>query len=273
MVKNMQLDELRKIIDQIDEKIVQLLSERCKIAGKVGVWKIENGHPIFVPEREKLLFEKLKKQNPGPLSQDSLTNIYREVISGAIAVEQPLKIGYCLNNTPDLLRHPARLTFGDSAEYILFDSVQHLFYALENGDCNYCAVPFYDGKDSFDTETIDALLKTKMNIVAERVSPLNNSSSLIIGAQSPINTGDDRTALRLEISKNSNTLEIVLDIFRQKKIDLICCELRISQNNPNLNMVFIEIAGHPTENSVKSAIDAIDKTAITTQILGGYPLL
>jgi len=269
----MQLDELRKIIDQVDEKIVQLLNERCKIAGKVGVWKIENGHPIFVPEREKLLFEKLKKQNPGPLSIDSLTNIYREVISGAIAIEQPLKIGYCLNNTPDLLRHPARLTFGDSAEYILFDSVQHLFNAVENNECNYCVVPFYDGKDAFDSETVDALLKTDMNIVAERISPTQKFSSLIIGAQSPINTGDDRTALRIEISKNSNKLESILDILKENNINLICCELRISQNNAENNMVFIEIEGHPTEERVKSAIYAIEKSAKTTQLLGGYPLL
>jgi chorismate mutase-like protein len=269
----MQLDELRKIIDQIDEKIVQLLNERCKIAGKVGVWKIENGHPIFVPEREKLLFKKLQKLNPGPLSADSLTNIYREIISGAIAVEKPLKIGYCLNNTPDLLRHPARLTFGDSAEYILFDSVQLLFSALENGDCNYCAVPFYDGKNAFDTETIDALLKTDMNIIAKRISPSNGSSSLIIGAQSPINTGDDRTALRVEIKNDNNTLEMILDIFRKKDIKLVCCELRISQNDSDHNMVFIEVEGHPTEASIKSAIYAVEKSAITTQILGGYPLL
>ena len=269
----MQLDELRKIIDQIDEKIVQLLNERCKIAGQVGVWKIENGHPIFVPEREKLLFEKLKKQNPGPLSDDSLTNIYREVISGAIAVEQPLKIGYCHNNIPDLLRHPARLTFGDSAEYLLFDSVHQLFTALENGECSYCAVPFYDGKDAFDGDTIDALLKTDMNIIAERISPAQGSSSLIIGAQSPINTGDDRTALRIEMPDSGTAFEQILNIFKEKSIDLICCEQRISQNNADNNMLLVEIEGHPTEDCVKSAIFAIEKSVIKIEILGGFPLL
>jgi len=268
----MTLNGLREIIDQIDEKIVQLLNERSKIAGKVGVWKIENGHPIFVPEREKLLFDKLKKQNQGPLKDESLTNIYREIISGAIAVEQPMKIGYC-NETPVNLKHPARLTFGDSSEYVLMDSIHDIFSKLENNEINYGVVPFYDGKDNFDNDTIDALLKTNMNIIAERISPCNETSSLILGEQSPINTGDDRTAFRLQISKDEDNLEKVISILEEEKIDLICCELRISQENTENNLVFIEVAGHPTEDKLKSALSKIEKQSLKINLLGGYPLL
>ncbi len=269
----MQLDELRKIIDQIDEKIVQLISERCKIAGKVGVWKIQNGHPIFVPEREKQLYSKLIKQNPGPLSDDSLINIYREIISGAIAVEQPLKIGYCLVDSQELLRHPARLTFGDSAAYICYNSIQHLFAAVENGECDYSVVPFYDGRENFDCDVVDALLETDMNVVSERICPSTGATSLILGAQSPVNTGDDRTALRLEISENKSELEKMISIFRDLSIDVICCELRISQSKSDTNMVFIEIEGYPTEDSVKTAIYAVEKVAKTVKVLGGFPVL
>jgi chorismate mutase-like protein len=269
----MKLNELREIIDQIDEKVVQLLNERCKIAGKVGVWKIENDHPIFVPEREKLLFDKLKKQNQGPLSNESLTSIYREIISGAIAIEQPLKIGYCLNKISPPLKHPARLTFGESAEYVLMDSVHDLFSALENNDINYGVVPFYDGNDCFDNDTIDSLLKTNMNIVAESISKTTGASSLIIGAQSPINTGDDRTALRLEIDKVESNLKSVIKILEESGIDIICCELRISQEGTDSNLVFIEVAGHPAEDNIKTAISQIERETLKIKLLGGYPLL
>ena len=269
----MQLDELRKIIDQIDEKIVQLISERCKIAGKVGVWKIENGHPIFVPEREKQLYQKLKQQNPGSISDESLINIYREIISGAIAVEQPLKIGYTLIGIPELLRHPARLTFGDSAQYLCYDSVHTLFSSIENGECDYAVVPFYDGKECFFSDTVDALITTDRDVVAERISPLNGSTALIIGQQSPSTTGDDRTALRVQISDTQSSLEKVLDIFKELSINIICCELRISQSNSDMDSVFIEIEGYPTETDVKTALYAIEKIADKTEVIGGFPVL
>ena len=269
----MQLDELRKIIDQIDEKIVQLISERCKIAGKVGVWKIKNGHPIFVPEREKQLYEKLKKQNAGPLADDSLINIYREIISGAIAVEQPLKIGYCLVNTPELLRHPARLTFGDSANYLCYDSLHRLFAAVENGECDYSVVPFYDGKECFDSDSVDALFETDMNVVSERICKSTGSTALIIGTQSPVNTGDDRTALRLEIADDKSELGKIMAVFQMLSIDILCCELRISQGESASNMVLLEIEGYPTEESVKNAICAVQEIAKKVEILGGFPVL
>jgi chorismate mutase-like protein len=268
----MKLEELRNLIDQIDEKIIQLLNERCKIAGQVGVWKIENGHPIFVPEREKILLEKLKKQNKGPMMNESLTYIYREIISGAIAIEQPLKIGYCFDKRHYSVKHPARLTFGDSAEYLLMDSEKHLFSALENGDINYGVVSFYDGKNEFNGDTVDSLLKTNMNIVAERVLP-DESTSLIIGEQSPVNTGDDRSAFRFEIGKSEENLNSVICILEKEGIEIICCELRISQENIDNNLVFMEVAGHPADKNIKNAMNEIEKICRKLKLLGGYPIL
>jgi len=269
----MPLSKLREIIDQIDEKIVQLLNERCKIAGEVGVWKIENGHPIFVPEREKQLFAKLREKNKGPLSSDALTNIYREIISGAIAVEQPLKIAYCTAKTESPIKNSARLTFGDSAEYIQMESISQIFSAVENNDCHYGVVPFYDGKEVFEDNTVDALLKTTLNIVAERISLFSESTSLIVGEQSPVNTGDDRTAFRFEISKDSDNIKSILEILKNFQVGLICCELRISQGNSSNNLVLMEIGGHPAEEKVKAAIAEIEENSINMNILGGYPLL
>jgi len=268
----MKLEELRNLIDQIDEKIIQLLNERCKIAGQVGVWKIENGHPIFVPEREKLLLEKLRKQNKGPMKNESLTYIYREIISGAIAIEQPLKIGYCFDKKHYSVKHPARLTFGDSAEYLLMDSVEDLFSALENNDIHYGVVSFYDGKNEFNGDTVNALLKTNMKIIAERVLP-DKSTSLIIGGQSPINTGDDRSAFRFEIEKNGDSLDSVLKILKDAGVELICCELRISQEDIENNLVFMEVQGHPADKNIKTAMSEIERTCRKVKLLGGFPIL
>ena len=269
----MNLDELRKLIDEIDEKIVLLLNERCKIAGQVGVWKIENGHPIFVPEREKQLFAKIAKQNNGPLSDKSIINIYREIVSGAIAVEQPLKIACTVNKSVPAMQHHARLTFGDSATYTEYSTVQEVFAAVENGTSDYGVVPFFDGADSFHPETIDALLETGINIVAERKTPERTPTSLVIGAQSPVNTGDDRTAFSATVEPGTGMMNTILDILKEESIDVICCELRISQGTENSNRLFIEAAGHPAEPDMTRALKEIEKLVSSFKLLGGYPLL
>ena len=271
----MQLDELREIIDQIDEKIVQLLSERCKIAGKVGVWKIENGHPIFVPEREKQLYKKLKKQNQGPLSDNSLVNIYREVISGAISLEQPLRIGYTLVAVSEPLRHPARLTFGDSAHYSCYNSVQELFNAVETGECDYGVVPFYNGKERFFSDTVDALMITGSSVVAERISESDGSTSLIIGQQSPSESGDDRTFIRVHLPGRDShiLLEDILKVLSDVSVNLICCELRISQSDADVDLLLIEMEGYPAAPGVKSALGLIEKLADKVEVIGGFPVL
>ena len=105
----MNLDELRKEIDAIDDKIVALINERCKLAAKVGEWKKQRAHAIYVPEREKQLFERLHAKNEGPISSSALRSIYREIISGAIALEKPLNV-ICLDS-PANAQKAARETF------------------------------------------------------------------------------------------------------------------------------------------------------------------
>ena len=269
----MQLNTLREIIDQIDEKIVQLLNERSKIASKVGIWKIENGHPIFVPEREKQLFSKIIRQNRGPLSPESLTNIYREIISGSIALEQPLKIGYHIEDNAESLKHPARLTFGDSAEYVRSSSIRELFTDVENRVCDYGVVSFRDKNGEVNNDAITALLTTNLGIVAERISTEQKKSSLIIGIQSPTHTGDDRTAFRIGLAENTDSAEPALDILRKSGIELLCCELRITQKDKKKPMIFIEITGHPADDKIRKTLDDIAELFPEFTILGGFPIL
>lgn len=88
------LDEIRTEIDAVDADLVRLLSRRTELAIEVGLVKGRDGHPFFTPERERSVYEKLRRLNPGPLRDDQLIAIYREVISAARASEQPMKVAY-----------------------------------------------------------------------------------------------------------------------------------------------------------------------------------
>src|SRR5688572_4134169 len=88
------LDPLRAQIDALDEKIVALLNERAKVVVEVGKVKQQSNAPIYAPDREKAVLEKLRRLNRGPLPDRCLEAVYRELMSGSFALERPLRIGF-----------------------------------------------------------------------------------------------------------------------------------------------------------------------------------
>jgi len=88
------LDELRLQIDQIDGKIVEMLNERARIVVHIGRLKQQQNQPIYAPDREKAVLEKIRRLNRGPLPDRCLDAVYRELMSGSFALEKPLRIAY-----------------------------------------------------------------------------------------------------------------------------------------------------------------------------------
>ena len=76
----MGLDELRERLDIIDEQMMSLLSERAKVVSKVADFKRHHNIPIYIPERETSIIERLRALNPGPLSGDAVERIYRTIV-------------------------------------------------------------------------------------------------------------------------------------------------------------------------------------------------
>ncbi len=87
------LATLRRRIDAIDARIVALLNQRSRLARKIGELKRERGGALYVPEREQAVLSRVRARNKGPLSNAALEAIYREIMSAALALEGPLKIG------------------------------------------------------------------------------------------------------------------------------------------------------------------------------------
>ena len=90
----MDLEELRKQIDVIDEELVALLNRRAEIVVQIGRLKSADGTPIYAPDREKAVLDKIRRANKGPLPDKTLLAIYRELMSGSFALEKPLRIAY-----------------------------------------------------------------------------------------------------------------------------------------------------------------------------------
>src|SRR4051812_21997250 len=114
--QNAALAALRAQIDSLDERLVQLLNDRAKVVVQIGQVKQQNKSPIYAPDREKTVIEKVRKLNRGPLPNRCLEAVYRELMSGSFALEKPLKIGF-LGPEGSFTHGAAVRKFGSSVDY------------------------------------------------------------------------------------------------------------------------------------------------------------
>ncbi|MBN1982463.1 MAG: chorismate mutase, partial [Chitinivibrionales bacterium] len=122
----MPLEELRKKIDAIDEKLVELINERAQVVVEIGKLKQANAGPIYVPHREKAVLDKIVELNKGPLPDKTLQAIWRELMSGSFFLERPLRIGY-LGPQGSFSHNAAILKFGQSVDYEALTDIRAIF--------------------------------------------------------------------------------------------------------------------------------------------------
>lgn len=169
----MTLPELRDCIDNVDARIVQLLHERAGYVHQVGQIKQAGEAPIFVPEREAALYDKLKRLNAGRLPEKSLRAIYREIISCGYALEGSFKVAYL--GPEGTWSHQAALQqFGSSVELIPCACFKDVFDAVERGSAAYGVVPMENSTHGAVTQVMDLFVTSPLKICAQMHLPIQN---------------------------------------------------------------------------------------------------
>ena len=169
----MSLDKLRKQIDRLDEKLIKLLNERIDVALEIGKTKKEQGGEIYVPAREKAVFDRIAALNEnGSLPAEAAQAIYREIMSAALALESDLKIAY-LGPPATFTHQAARRKFGASVDYHPVGSISDVFSAVENGTADYGVVPIENSTEGAVTHTFDQFTSTPLKICAEIYLPVS----------------------------------------------------------------------------------------------------
>lgn len=84
----MEISDWRKKIDELDEQIVRLLNQRAEAAHAIGKLKHQNSAPVYEPNREKEVFEHVRRSNPGPLTETEVVDIYERVIDVMRALQK-----------------------------------------------------------------------------------------------------------------------------------------------------------------------------------------
>jgi chorismate mutase/prephenate dehydratase len=167
------IDDLRGRIDEINRKLVRLLSDRAKAAHQIGLIKQVNGTPVYQPARERQVLERVLSYNEGPLTGEHLRRIFTEIISACASLEHPIRVGY-LGPEFSYSHEAAVSRFGSSAELVPEPSFAAIFQALENERSDYGLVPVENSTEGAVNLTLDRLIDTTAVIIGEVLLPIRH---------------------------------------------------------------------------------------------------
>jgi chorismate mutase/prephenate dehydratase len=160
------IQELRKKIDDIDDRILDLLNERARIVIKVGDIKKAERLDFHSPGREREILERLTTRNQGPFPQDTLRAVYREILSSSLSLERPLKVAY-LGPRATFTHMAGMQQFGLAAQYVPLENIREVFSEVERGRSDYGVVPIENSTEGVVNYTLDMFIDSELKIYAE----------------------------------------------------------------------------------------------------------
>ena len=166
---NKKLLEIRDCIDAIDDEMLELLSKRATCAEEVGKVKRAAGETdiwFYRPEREAQILNRVSKNNKGPLANERITAIYREVISSCLALEQSIKVAF-LGPEGTFSQEASKKHFGQAVETIPVGSIGQVFKEVENGTVDYGVVPIENSTEGVISYTLDVFMNSPLKISGE----------------------------------------------------------------------------------------------------------
>jgi len=139
----------------VDRRLVALLNERAGLVVDVGRLKRGSGVPIYAPHREAQVLDQALARSDGPLPPRTIEAVYRELMSGSFALEQPLRIGFL--GPPGSFSHLAAVRhFGSSVEFDDLHAIEGVFTEVRRGHVDYGLVPIENSTGGGVVETLDA---------------------------------------------------------------------------------------------------------------------
>lgn len=168
------IEEYRTIIDKIDKEILELLNKRAKVVIEIGKEKLKSNKPLIDITREEVHLRDLLALNTGPLSENSVKNIFREIISASRSLEGLLNVAFL--GPEGTFTHLAALKrFGRETVYIPARSIADVFSLVEKDEALLGVVPIENSTEGVVNYTLDMFMTSSLNIIGEIIIPITHS--------------------------------------------------------------------------------------------------
>ena len=159
---------IRDKIDAIDKQIQDLINQRAKCAQEVAEIKIKSGETehFYRPEREAQVLTEIKKRNKGPLGDNAMAHLFREIMSSCLALEKPIKVAFL--GPAGTYNHAAcSKHFGASIDQFPVDNIEEIFRAVETGESHFGVAPIENSTEGVISHTLDLLINSSLQISGE----------------------------------------------------------------------------------------------------------
>lgn len=156
----------RDAIDAIDAQVLQLINERAKHAHEIGV--IKGGGVVYRPEREAQVLTRIKSLNQGPLPDEAVAKLFREIMSACLALERPLTIAF-LGPEGTFSQAAAVKQFGHAAKTLACASIDEAFRMVEARNADYVVAPVENSTEGAVGRTLDLMVNTPLKVCGEVV--------------------------------------------------------------------------------------------------------
>lgn len=160
------LKALRTQINEVDNKIIDLLEKRSEIVKQIGAIKREKGLSFYAPERENQIYKTLNSLKLTYMNKNSLKSIFREIMSASIKMEEPLTISY-LGPEATFTHQAAIEKFGISLYYQPEESIEDVFFDVEQERADFGVVPIENSIEGVVNYTLDMFVNSNVKIVSE----------------------------------------------------------------------------------------------------------
>jgi chorismate mutase/prephenate dehydratase len=162
------LANIRDRIDEVDRKIQELINERARYAQQVGISKgdLRSAVDYYRPEREAEVLRGVLERNEGPLRDEEILRLFREIMSACLAQQDPLKIAY-LGPEGTFTQTAVYKHFGHSVRGLPFSTIDEVFQEVESGAADFGIVPIENSTEGSVNHTLDMFLTSPLKIGGE----------------------------------------------------------------------------------------------------------
>ena len=162
------LEQIREQIDALDEQLQKLINDRARLAQQVAGIKRESkdNSPFYRPEREAQILRQIQERNQGPLSDEEIARLFREIMSTCLALEQPMSIAY-LGPEGTFTELAVLKHFGEAINAHPMSAIDEVFREVEAGSASYGVVPIENSTEGMVNHTLDLFVSSPLKICGE----------------------------------------------------------------------------------------------------------
>ena len=202
---NGELERLREGIDRIDDRILEALNERAKLARSIGTLKADAGQQAYRPEREAQVLRRVQERNPGPLAPEAVALLFREIMSACLALERPITVSY-LGPRGTFSERAALKHFGLAAKALAMPSIDEVFREVESGAADFGVIPVENSTEGAVGRSLDLLPQSSLAVCGEVILRIHHNLMMKVAAPSAAPVGPKELAAIRRVFSHGQSL-------------------------------------------------------------------